>query len=69
MYSLKGLSEDPNASSYSGNPQYMGLIYAELSQSGNFPVQGYIVGGTKSVWTYNGACTSADFGVSSNTYY
>ena len=68
LYPLKGLSEDPNAASYSGRAHYHAVIYAELSQSGNFPVRGYIVGGAKSIWSYNGVCSSVDFSVTGNTY-
>ena len=68
LYPLKGLSEDPNATSYSGNAHYQAIIYAELSESGNFPVRGYIVGGAKTIWSYNGVCSSANFGVTGNTY-
>ena len=53
LYELKGLSEDPNASSYVGNPHLASIIYTQNSDADNFPVKGYIVGGSKSIWSYN----------------
>ena len=67
IYALKGFSEDPNATSYVGNGHKSAIIYAENSQSGNFPVKGYMVGATKSIWAYN-SCVSPDFGKDGSTY-
>ena len=62
LYEMRGLSESPNATSYSGNRHLASIIYAQNSDSNNFPVQGYIVGGTKSIWSYN-SCLQPDFGL------
>ena len=41
------------------------VLYATNSQTDNFPVRGYIVGGTKEIWSYSG-CDEPDFGFSVN---
>ena len=63
---MRGYSEDPNAGTYVGNAHLDSIIFYANSASppsDNFPVQGYIVGKTKSIWAYN-RCTAADFGIS-----
>ena len=58
---MRGLSEDPNQTvSYAGNPHLSSIIYAQNSDSDNFPVKGYLVGGTTSIWSYN-ACQEDEF--------
>ena len=62
LWPIKGLSEDPNAASFVGNPHLNSIIYAENSGApDDFPVKGYIVGGTRSLWSYSD-CVAPDFG-------
>ena len=65
IYSIKGFDPDPN--NQLGTSFGDALIYAEDS-TGDYPVKGYIVGGTKAIWTYNDKCDEPDFGVTINQY-
>lgn len=67
VYPFKGMSEDPNAGAYVGLGHTQAIIYAENPASGDFPVLGYIVGKTKSVWQYS-MCNAPDFGFSASSY-
>ena len=60
LYPLRGLSDDPTAAVYAGNPHLDSIIYATNSDANDFPVKGYIVGTTNSVWTWND-CIAPDF--------
>ena len=65
IYPIKGFDSDPN--NQLGTSFGDALIYAEDS-TGDYPVKGYIVGGTKAIWTYNDKCDEPDFGVTINQY-
>ena len=67
LYPLKGLSEDPNAGSYSGLPHLDSIIYDTNSDAKDFKVKAWIVGGTKSVWAYDD-CLAPDFGITVESY-
>ena len=63
---MRGYSEDPNAGTFAGNEHLDSIIYygyISSLPSDNFPVQGYVVGKTKSIWAYN-RCSAPDFGIS-----
>ena len=63
LYEMQGLSENPNETPYyTPNRHLASIIYAQNSDSNNFPVYGYIVGGTQSIWSYN-SCQQSDFGL------
>ena len=67
LWPMRGYSEDPNSSSYQGNQHLDSIIYfadsSVSSSDDNFPVNGYIVGKTASIWSYN-SCTAQDFEIS-----
>ena len=67
LYALKGFSENPNADINVGVGLSTAIIYAESSESDNFPVKGYMAGGTKSIWSVN-SCSAPDFGKDGSTY-
>ena len=60
IWPMRGLSEEPNASmmDYLGNTSIRSIIYAEQEdydpdRPKNFPVKGYLVGGTNSIWAHS----------------
>ena len=63
---MQGFNEDPNAtfsSNFNNNPHLDSIIYEVNnvdSSSNNFPVRGYMVGGTQSIWAYN-SCIVPEF--------
>lgn len=66
LWRINGFDATPNDASTFGTGHLDALIYAEdlvAASNGNFPVKGYIVGGTKAIWTYNDLCNEPDFGV------
>lgn len=67
LYPMKGLTQDPNLASPIGIPHVNSIIFAENSDSSDFPVKGYIVGGTKSLWSYS-SCVAPDFGFLTPSY-
>ena len=63
LWPMHGYSEDPTAIPFMGNAHLDSIIYqVDSSASDNFPVKGYLVGKTKSIWTFN-ACNAPDFGL------
>lgn len=67
FWSIKGWSENPEAAAYAGNAHLAALIYGVNSDTNDFPVYGYMVGGVSSVWTYDD-CLAPDFGISVESY-
>ena len=63
LWPIKGLSsENPNSSPFAGRlyPHLNSLIYAVNTNGDDFPVKGYIVGSTKSIWSYSD-CVDPNF--------
>lgn len=67
LYPLKGFSEDPTAASYVGNAHIASILFAENTDSYDFPAKGFIAGGAKSIWAWND-CLAPDFGVTTESY-
>ena len=60
VWEMLGFSEDPNQqySPFLGNKHLDSIIYAVNTDSSatdgtNFPVRGYMVGGTRSIWAHD----------------
>ena len=67
LYFIKGFDPTPNSVGTEGAKHNDALIYAEdLTATGNFPVKGFIVGGTNVIWSYNDLCNEPDFGMTNN---
>ena len=58
---MKGWSVDPNAVPAAGASHIDSIIYATNSEADNFPVRGFMVGGTIGIWAYSD-CLAPDFG-------
>lgn len=62
LWPMPGFGEDPNSQSFKSF--WGSVIYAENPNTGDdFPVKGFLVGSTRSIWGYNG-CNAPDFGIS-----
>ena len=55
------------AATYQGNQHLDSIIYAENSDTYDFPVKGYMVGKARTIWTYND-CLAPDFGIVTESY-
>lgn len=66
---VQGFDPTPNSAGSTGSRHRDSLIYQEdLAATGNYPVKGFIVGGSAAIWSYNDACDEPDFGVSLSYY-
>ena len=65
LWQIKGFSSNPNADQWTAHSD--SIIYATNSDSDNFPVRGYIVGRTTSLWGYS-ECVAPDFGINTGSY-
>ena len=66
LWRFKAFDPSPNNAVVAGTSHLDALIYAEdltAAGNGNFPVRGYIFGGTKVISSYNDACNEPEFGV------
>lgn len=67
LWPMKGLSENPNSTPYTGGGHINSIIYATNSNSDDYPVKGYIVGGAKTLWSYSD-CVAPQFGFNQPQY-
>ena len=70
LWPIKEFSDNPNTTTpVVTNPHLNSIIYAENTSSdpNDFPVKGYIVGGTTSIWSYSD-CRASDFGWAEPSY-
>ena len=70
LWPIREFSDDPNITPpVFSNPHKNSIIYAEKTSNNpnDFPVKGFIVGGTSSIWSFSD-CRAPDFGFDKPSY-